>query len=289
MVTNKGLRRRPDLEAAYTTGFTLVELLVVIAIIGILAALVFPALSRGKAQSRSTACKNHLRQIGLALAMYVSDGSYYPPGRDWRTLQGWMDRLYPYYPVNWTNNSWHCPSYMANHGMAVFWTTDPTEPWRGAVCWTSYAYNCNGIVGNDPTGMPSAVLSLWGTLGLGGRPQWAAREPEVVAPSQMYAVGDARSLKRGSGSGYFPIESPNALLGVPNMSPWLKLWPWHQELKESDPPHEQGYNTLFCDGHVVLVKRSDYLFPPRSAQNWNRDNQPHEEAWAPRTGWAVQQ
>jgi hypothetical protein len=30
------------------------------------------------------------------------------------------------------------------------------------------------------------------------------------------------------------------------------------------------------------VKRSDYLFPPRTARNWNRDNQPHEEVWAPR-------
>ena len=51
----------------------MVELLVVVAIISILAALLLPALSRAKAQAHSTACKSHLRQIGVALVMYVSD------------------------------------------------------------------------------------------------------------------------------------------------------------------------------------------------------------------------
>src|SRR5437868_14877221 len=53
--------------------FTLVALLVVIAIIGILAALLFPAISAAKAHAKSTACKNHLRQMNQALQMYVHD------------------------------------------------------------------------------------------------------------------------------------------------------------------------------------------------------------------------
>ena len=60
-------------RASGPTGFTLIELLVVIAIIGILAALLLPVLSRTKAQAHSIVCKNHLRQMGLALQMYVQD------------------------------------------------------------------------------------------------------------------------------------------------------------------------------------------------------------------------
>ena len=288
-MSRKERRRRMDSVPSSGAGFTLVELLVVITIISILTALLLPALSGAKAHGRREACKNHLRQIGLALGMYVSDAGRYPPANDWETHRLWMDRLNPYYPLNWTNHSWHCPTYMANDGMAVFWATNTAEPWQGAVWWTSYSYNYNGIIGNATAGMPPAALRLWGTLGLGGRPRWVAREPEVLAPCQMYAVADARSLRRGSGPGYFPIDPPNAKLGAPNMNPWLKPWPWNQQLKESDPPHAQGYNLLFCDGHVNLVKRNDYLFPPRTARNWNRDNQPHEEAWAPRSEWVVQQ
>ncbi|MGP8235633.1 MAG: type II secretion system protein, partial [Limisphaerales bacterium] len=57
----------------FVGAFTLVELLVVVAIIGILAALLLTALARGKAQGQSAACKNHVRQIGLALTMYASE------------------------------------------------------------------------------------------------------------------------------------------------------------------------------------------------------------------------
>jgi prepilin-type processing-associated H-X9-DG protein len=58
---------------------------------------------------------------------------------------------------------------------------------------------------------------------------------------------------------------------------------------EKAPLHGPRYYILFADGHVALVKRSDYLYPPRTARNWNLDNQPHPEAWAPRSEWGVQQ
>ena len=56
-------------------GFTLIELLVVIAIIGVLAALLFPALGRAKEKGRLTTCMSNLRQVNLAIRLYADDNA----------------------------------------------------------------------------------------------------------------------------------------------------------------------------------------------------------------------
>jgi len=105
------------------SGFTLIELLVVIAIIAILAAILFPVFAQAREQARKTACLSNLKQIGLAVNMYVQDYDETFPF-SWGYAGPWCYALNPYvksagisssseFP-NTATSIWHCPTDALN-------------------------------------------------------------------------------------------------------------------------------------------------------------------------------
>ena len=229
ILTPKGSRRARK-------AFTLIELLVVIAIIGILASLLLPALARAKEQGRAARCIGNVRQMALALTMYVDDHGFYPPCRDTRTdgtTFSWYDTLGDALG-KWTNSSsvFSCPSFKYKHA-DILGDTALQKRSVGA-----YGYNAL-----TPTSL-GADLTLFP-----GMRKVYLRASAVVNPSRMVAIGDSylvQFLPEGFIAGtidlqYVPITFRQKLATFPI------------EQKAVRERHGGRHVVTFADGHVETI------------------------------------
>ena len=124
-------------QASRHRGFTLVELLVVIAIIGILIALLLPAVQAAREAARRSQCTNHLKQLGLAVHNYTDVHKAFPPKKSGTQSggcansngafgSGWM-RLMPFYEQQPLYNAWSSPQTYSG----VSYTAFGPCPWDG--------------------------------------------------------------------------------------------------------------------------------------------------------------
>ncbi len=83
------------------TGFTMIELLVVMAIIGVLVAILLPAVQAAREASRRTQCRNNLHQIGIALHNYHDTHQMFPPG--WIGVTNYQPDINGYSGLAWSS------------------------------------------------------------------------------------------------------------------------------------------------------------------------------------------
>jgi prepilin-type N-terminal cleavage/methylation domain-containing protein/prepilin-type processing-associated H-X9-DG protein len=250
-------------------GFTLIELLVVIAIITVLAALLLPALSQARSSAQMAKCRSNVRQQGIALQLYVQDTGVFPlmaftaPTVP-KGASYWFDALAPYLAnTRWGAGVYQCPAYK--------WTVVASGSPGGDAfgeAMGSYAYNGTG---SNPTTLAYTTRRQPGS-GLGlvhfySNPDYSppVREEDVKAPSDMYAIGDAKLLTVWSTKYTGGIYTYDDVFSPPQFQGDTRLV----------FQHRRRYNVVLVDGHVETMKYEQFFSSdPQYHRRWNCDNNP---------------
>lgn len=228
-------------------GFTLIELLVVIAIIAILAAILFPVFAKAREKARSASCESNLKQLSLACMMYAQDydetdvpmanSSVGSGGSVSGNGVWWMVIIQPYIKNLQILN---CPSFGCTAAYCpASCDSDGWGRYQGGygMNWGQPAATVNGVAypaDPGPAGLKMAVIS---------------------EPASTVLLADSQCVvARPSGDG-----SSN-------------FWPGSTSCKHV-PPHNDGVNIAYCDGHVKWAKRTGTM--ANGAQVW--DSEPYTD------------
>jgi prepilin-type N-terminal cleavage/methylation domain-containing protein/prepilin-type processing-associated H-X9-DG protein len=231
--------------------FTLIELLVVIAVIGILAALLLPALGKAKDKAKGIQCLNNIKQLGIYHTLYISDHGRFI---NYVYEELWMPRLFnstnaPYNPLG------YCPKapatgavvpadFIAEGGLRRPWQM---SSWEGSIGFNGHLYQ----------GLSDGLL-----LQFGLHPENQFRnESNIRSPSQTPVFFDAMWPDTWPN----PTDLPPENLVDPNKEPagiQRVVLPRHGSapgigaLQDFDPKNTLpgGINVMFYDGHAELVK-----------------------------------
>jgi len=224
------------LKTLKSNGFTLIELLVVIAIIAILAAILFPVFAQAREKARQASCLSNLKQLGLALRMYMEDydqttpleAGYITASNGNRCLGGPLELVYPYVK---NDKLYDCPSFNTK-----FIPFDKRESWRLDLLQVC-SYGVNNVFFNDGN---------WREGEWWGGSVWARSEAAINSLSALVCAFDSNYPR------IVWVYDPHINLSAnPPTYPTADEW---QGLIMGR--HNGGANTLYFDGHAKYNKIS---------------------------------
>jgi prepilin-type N-terminal cleavage/methylation domain-containing protein/prepilin-type processing-associated H-X9-DG protein len=220
----------PKLFQQKAIGFTLIELLVVIAIIGILAALLFPALASAKARAKRTACLNNLKQIDLAFDLYAGDNQDLLPTAPNTTFGGVATNIWALF---------YKPLVMKYVGL----TGAPSPQDKVFDCPADAFWYSNYVCIAQSFFLSSPVYTSYEYNGLGG-----TANPPPTLPDQTNSPGLF-------GWKLSAIHDPVTTVLIADFTA-ARPFSWHEQLQL--PDGQAGVNNAknmvgFVDGHVAYI------------------------------------